>query len=208
MAHRKNGFPKPRWLNFVPPRWINSDTKRIYAYLCTFGPNSCDHWNCRLARKFYVSTRTIARRLRKLRELGLVWVENSQSPYRILHPLYYGKIEDWLKAAQRKKLGDSLAKMGSPPRRPLGQKCPSESDREYTTLSTSKERANKTGTGYFDQPERHRPVNDTHSDNEVKSAKNRLFTKWVEYFLQKGYDPLKASLLAARKAAQNGAPPG
>lgn len=168
MSKKKNGYPKPRWLNFVPPRWISSDTKRLYAYLCIFGPDSCDHWNCRLAKKFYVSTRTIARRLRKLRELGLVWVENRQSPARVLHPFYYGDIQAWLLAAQRKKIGASLAKMGSTPRFPLGQKCPSESVRDKRQSLPSKERAKTTARDNLPRRKRRPPGKDSGSEGHVK----------------------------------------
>lgn len=207
MSKKKNGYPKPRWLNFVPPKWISSDTKRLYTYLCVFGPDSCDHWNCRLAKKFYVSTRTIARRLRKLRELGLVWVANPQSPYRVLHPLYYGKIEDWLLAAQRKKIGDSLSKMGTPPRVPLGQKCPSESERDKLLSLPSKERAKTTGTDYLDRPKKRRPVKDIHPDIEAKAAKDKIYWLWVSYFQAKGYNDLQSTYRAAQQTAQGLAPP-
>lgn len=207
MSHRKNGYPKPAWLNYIPPRWINSETKRLYAYLCIFGPDSCDHWNCRLAKKFYVSTRTIARRLRKLRELNLVWVANPQSPYRILHPLYYGKMQDWLLAAQRKKISDNLAKIGSGPRIPLGQKCPSESERSKLQDLPSKERAKKTGTGYYSQGDSIPLKPPGGSKTREKSAKDRLYWSWVRYFQNKGYNDPQAIYRAAQQTTRDSTPP-
>lgn len=208
MGRRRNGYPKPRWLNFVPPRWINTDTKRLYAYLCIFGPDSCDHWNCRLAKKFYVSTRTIARRLCKLRELGLVWVANPQSPYRVLHPIYYGDMPDWLLAARRKKIGDSMAKMGSGPRLPLGQKCPSESEIERTTLSIpSKERAKKTGPGYSTRGNQS-PKPPGGSKTRDKSAKDKLYWLWIRHFQKMGYNNGQAAYRAAQQTAHDSTPPG
>lgn len=207
MSKKKNGYPKPRWLNFVPPRWISTDTKRVYAYLCIFGPNSCDHWNCRLAKKFYVSTRTIARRLRKLRELGLVWVENRQSRYRVLHPIYYGDMPDWLLSAQRKKIGDSLAKMGSGRRVLDGQKCPSESERDKLQSLPSKEHAKTTGTGFFDQGGPTPPHPPGGSKTRAKSAKDKLYWLWVRYFQKKGYNNGQAVYRAAQQVKQNVEPP-
>lgn len=207
MPKKKCNHPKPRWLQWVPPKWINTDTKRLYAYLCVFGPNSCNHWNCRLSKKFFVSKRTIARRLRNLRELGLIWIENRQSPHRIIHPVYYADMEAWLKNYQRVHLEGLIRNFANHRPHPHGQNCPSESVRESTTLSLpSKGRANTTGTP-FSPGGAAPPKPPSGSENRGKFRYDRTYSAWVKHFLKMYYNEKSAHALAQRQMEHNLAPP-
>lgn len=112
MAKARKAHPRPNWLKNLPPGIVGYGPARLYFYLCAGGPNTCKQWNCRLANVFHVSRRTIERWTRRLEELALITLENRQSPYRRIHPLYYKSAEEFTHSARAKEIRSCIGKIG------------------------------------------------------------------------------------------------
>jgi len=127
--------PRPDWLKDLPPGIVGHGPARLYFFLCAGGPNTCNLWNFRIAREFHVSRRTIQFWLQRLEQLGLMTIQKRQSPYRSLHPVYFKDSNDFIKAAQRKKIHDIISKIGSSRRVSTAQDLAHRNEIENTTYS-------------------------------------------------------------------------
>lgn len=135
MSKTRNRHPRPDWLRQLPPGIVGHGPARLYFFLCAGGPNTCRLWNFRIAREFHVCRRTIQFWLQRLEQLGLMTIQKRQSPYRSLHPVYFKDSNQFIKAAQRKKIRDILAKFGNPGRNSTAQVLAHRNELENTMYS-------------------------------------------------------------------------
>ena len=117
---RKKKYRLPMWIHRREFRLLNKSEKDFLRYLYSFGPDTCWLWNWRLAKEFGCTKRTIRYWLRKLRDLGFVWIEKPFGPQRKIHVRLLLTPEDWLKAMGTLALSNGLPKHKRLRRRPRG----------------------------------------------------------------------------------------
>ncbi len=96
MAKRKKLHRLPVWIRNDEFQLLSDKQKNFLGYLYCFGPNTCWLWNWRLQKKFHRSRSTIQRWLRKLRELGFIWIEKPYGPQRMIHTRLLPTPEHWV----------------------------------------------------------------------------------------------------------------
>ncbi len=113
---RKKIHHLPVWIRDPKFKLLNRSQKDLLGYLYWFGPDTYWLWNWRLQEKFGVDRRTIQRWLRKLRELGFIWIEKPFGPERKIHARTLPTPEHWV------QLIGTLALRKTPPKhkRPRG----------------------------------------------------------------------------------------
>ncbi len=87
----------PGWIRSDDFRLLNDSEKNFLGYLYCFGPDTCWLWNCRLQKKFHRSRSTIQRRLRKLKDLGFIWIEMPYGRDRKIHARLIPSPAHWVK---------------------------------------------------------------------------------------------------------------
>jgi len=113
---RKKLHHLPVWIQSDDFRLLSDSEKNFLGYLYWFGPDTCWQWNCRLQKKFHRSRSTIQRRLRKLKELGFIWIQNPYGNQRLIHTRLLPTPEHWVKLIATLSLSHGLRKH----RRPRG----------------------------------------------------------------------------------------
>jgi len=88
----------PKWWYTVRVKEFPPALKEVYNYFTWFDERACIQWNCRLAKKFNTSRRTICRRLERLKKLRLIWVTSGGGPHRRIHCHHYKDSTEWIKA--------------------------------------------------------------------------------------------------------------
>jgi len=91
---RKEFQRMPRWIRSQDYRLINLAEKDLLAYLYRFEPKPCQLTNRQLAEKFCVPNRTIQRRLKNLKKLKHIRIENPGTIHRLIHITGIGKISE------------------------------------------------------------------------------------------------------------------
>ncbi len=89
-GRRRNFQRMPRWISSCDYRLINRAEKSLLAYLYRFEGDNCRLRSSALTKKFYVSHTTIRRRLRRLRDQGLITIENPGTWRRLIHTTFTG----------------------------------------------------------------------------------------------------------------------
>lgn len=93
----------PWWIFKLSHRVIPGSVRELYAYLCIFGQTGNWQWDCRLAKKYGVTDRTIRRWLHWLKANKLIWIENPFGRSRRIHAIYYADSVKWLDGQLFKK---------------------------------------------------------------------------------------------------------
>ncbi len=208
MSDKKKSYPKPTWMHDVNPRWINADTKELYAYFCVFGPNTCWQWNCRLMKRFFVSRRTIKRRLKKLQDYALITIENPGTIHRKIHPVYYPDVQAWLRAAWAKKLPDLIGKIGSPRKKTWAKSGPQEVKSTHYVRTPHNGRASKLARLVYNDRSDAAGLGGSRGWIPKTEQEKKLFDFWFSEFLRMGYDLKKSRGLTRRQAELHKLPPG
>ncbi|GAI60298.1 unnamed protein product [marine sediment metagenome] len=93
---------------------LNKSEKELLGYLYSFGPDTYWLWNWRLQKEFDCSRSTIKRWLRKLKELGFIWIEKPFGPQRKIHVRLLPTPEHWVKTIGALALSHGLRKHKRP----------------------------------------------------------------------------------------------
>jgi hypothetical protein len=117
---RKKKYRLPTWIRSQEFRQLIDTEKSFLGYLYSFGPDTCWQWNCRLQKKFHRSRRTIQLWLRKLRDLGFVWIENPYGNQRLIHIRILPTPEHWFKLMAAMALPKKTVKHKRRRQRPRG----------------------------------------------------------------------------------------
>ena len=88
----------PKWWYTVRVKEFPPALKEVYSYFTWFDKRTCIQWNCRLAKKFNTSRRTICRRLERLKKLRLIWITSGGGPHRRIHCHHYKDTKEWIRA--------------------------------------------------------------------------------------------------------------
>jgi len=89
-------FKPTQWHLRIHTQGFKPQLKELYNYFVWFDQRACIQWNCRLAKKFGVSRRTIKRRLKRLVELKLIWITSGGGAHRRIHCRHYKNSHEWL----------------------------------------------------------------------------------------------------------------
>jgi len=108
------------WIHRREFRLLNKSEKDLLRYLYSFGPDTCWLWNWRLQKEFDCSRSTIQRWLKKLKDLGFIWIEKPFGPQRMIHTRLLPTPQHWLKAIGKRALSKGLAKHKRRRQRPRG----------------------------------------------------------------------------------------
>jgi DNA-binding MarR family transcriptional regulator len=84
-VRRKKKYRLPGWIRSEEFRLLNNNEKGFLGYLYCFGPDTCWEWNWRLQKKFHRNRSTIQRWLKKLKDLGFIYIEKPFGPKRKIH---------------------------------------------------------------------------------------------------------------------------
>ncbi len=133
MSRQRKKHRLPVWIRSQEFRQLHSIEKDFLGYLYSFGPDTCWLWNWRLQKKFHCSRSTIQRWLRKLRELGFIWIEKPYGPQRKIHVRLMPTPEYWVKVIGTKALSKTLHKHKRHPRARRGFPPPLH---EYSSATT------------------------------------------------------------------------
>ena len=85
---RKQHYNMPMALWRLPNRILNYKQKHLLSFIWWCAPRGCHCWNCRLAKKFNVSDRTIRRWLARLKQYELIAIGFPDGRGRTLWPRY------------------------------------------------------------------------------------------------------------------------
>ncbi|MBA7586250.1 hypothetical protein ES708_28246 [subsurface metagenome] len=80
----------PKWISSDNYQLINLAEKDLLAYIYRFEPDTGQLRTSQLIKKFGVTKKTIQRWLRKLRDLGLIRIENPGTIHRLIHTTQTG----------------------------------------------------------------------------------------------------------------------
>ncbi len=94
---RKKVHRLPLWIRSRHFPLLNKSEKELLGYLYSFGPDTCWLWNWRLQKEFGCSRRSIQLWLKKLKELGFIWIEKPYGPQRKIHVRLLPTPEHWVK---------------------------------------------------------------------------------------------------------------
>jgi hypothetical protein len=119
MAKTRKNYPKPIWTYDVPNSMMPRAVKKLYLYICPFGPHTCWLYNRRLGSKIGYSQATVKRAIRWGIDHGLWWITSSGGAHRRIHVRYYNSPIDWL-------VKTALPKHKLPPVRTPGKLTDSE----------------------------------------------------------------------------------
>jgi len=82
-------MPKRLWV--LKAKKLNYQQKRFLAFIWWCAPFGCHCWNCRLAKRFEVTPRTIRRWIKNLHDLGLIAIGHADGRGRTIWPKYQAK---------------------------------------------------------------------------------------------------------------------
>jgi len=80
----KHKYQIPEWVKNAPDDVFPAKTKRLYTYLLVFGVTGCWQWNCRIARRFHTTDRTIRRWLNWLKAHKLIEIRQPFNSRRVI----------------------------------------------------------------------------------------------------------------------------
>lgn len=83
---RKYKMPLRLWRARLPG--FNWQQKHFLAFIWSCTPRGCHCWNCRLAKRYHVTPRTIQRWISNLHDLELISIGHPDGPGRTLWPRY------------------------------------------------------------------------------------------------------------------------
>ena len=108
-AQARHHYNIPEWVKQAPDSFFAAGPKKLYCYLLVFGVTGCWRWNCRLARHFKTSERTIQRWLQWLKDHKLITIKQ---PYNRRRVLYACRCEDFVEFLTR-----PMFRLPEPPRK-------------------------------------------------------------------------------------------
>ncbi|MBA7608508.1 hypothetical protein ES703_15685 [subsurface metagenome] len=111
---RKKIHRLPLWIRRREFRLLNKSEKELLGYLYSFGPDTCWLWNWRLAKDFGCTKRAIQYWLRKLKELGFIYIEKPFGPERKIHVRLLPTPDHWVKTMATRALSSGRPKHKRP----------------------------------------------------------------------------------------------
>jgi hypothetical protein len=114
MSRPRKKYRLPLWIRRRQFRLLNKSEKELLGYLYSFGPDTCWFWNWRLAKEFGCTKRAIQYWLRKLKELGFIYIEKPFGPERKIHVRLLPTPEHWVKLIGTLALSSKLPKRKRP----------------------------------------------------------------------------------------------
>ena len=88
---KRKHWKMPTRLWRLPRKEVNWQQKRLLAYIWWCAPNGMRLWNCRLAKTYSVSERTIRRWLAVLKSCELIAIRYGDGMNRIVFPRYQAR---------------------------------------------------------------------------------------------------------------------
>lgn len=89
-------YDRPAWWWNIRVKEFPLVLREMYNYFAWFDNRACIQWNCRLAKRFGVSRRTICRRLERLKKLRLLWITSAGGKHRRIHCHHYKNMQEWI----------------------------------------------------------------------------------------------------------------
>jgi len=136
--NKAEGLWIPNYIENIPRPVLDHLGKKVLAHIYSFGEKGCYQSNEIMAKMFWVSARTISRRITALKKADLVYVKCPKGYYRTLwaksHPGVKAAVKLWYRNREISKIGleSGRKKAGR-----LRQCCPTDLDNSGGVTATN-----------------------------------------------------------------------
>jgi len=136
--NKAEGLWIPNYIENIPRPVLDHLGKKVLAHIYSFGEKGCYQSNEIMAKMFWVSARTISRRITAIRKADLVYVKSPKGYYRTLwaksHPDVKAAVKLWYR---NREIAKSSLESGQKIAGRLRQDCPIDLDKSGEATATN-----------------------------------------------------------------------